>query len=190
PILNLRMNKSNSITSDLTNFNSFEIIPHFDSWGAKPDWSEKPITNSRSEKLFTSPFWKAFITQNRCLIPVTSFFEWQEISSKKHKQEITFKNDSTCLAGLYGNWEEIGISRPGIWITILTQDGNSLMKQVHNSGDNQGRQPVVIREEDWEKWIHQKVSEQKEIERMITQFKEDEIEVASADRGNQPSLFE
>ncbi|MCC5815942.1 MAG: SOS response-associated peptidase family protein, partial [Leptospira sp.] len=115
PILNLRIDKSNVAITDLNNIN-----PSFDTWGARPDWSDKPITNSRSEKLFTSPFWKPFITQNRCLIPVSSFFEWQEISGKKHKQEITFKNDSTCLAGLYGNWEEIAISRPGIWITILT----------------------------------------------------------------------
>jgi putative SOS response-associated peptidase YedK len=63
------------------------------------------------------------------------------------------------------------------------------MKQVHNSGDNQGRQPVVIQEENWEIWIHPKVTEQSEIEKMIYRFGEDETSVSSADGGMQPSLF-
>lgn len=165
------------------------VIPSFSTWGVKPDWSNKPITNSRSEKLFSSPFWRTFISKNRCLIPVSSFFEWQEISGKKFKKKITFKNESTCLAGLYGDWKDVGIQKDGYWVTILTQDGNSLMKKIHNSGENQGRQPVVMRREYWEKWLSPLVANEKEIGSMIEQFSEEEITVEGSDKDNQPSLF-
>ena len=186
-IFHLRANSTE--LSDSENSEFYAINPNFDTWGAKPDWSNKPITNSRSEKLFTSPFWRPFISKNRCLIPATSFFECQEILGKKNKKEITFRNSSTCLAGIYGKWEEIGIQKLGIWLTILTQEGNPLMKQIHNSGENRGRQPVVMREEYWDKWLSPIVSNEREIVSMIEQFSEEEISVEGNDGGMQPGLF-
>lgn len=187
-IFHLRANSSDSSNSKISE--PFSITHHFDTWGAKPDWSKKPITNSRSEKLFSSSFWKPFVVRNRCLVPATCFYEWQEIHGKKVKKEISFLDFSTCLAGIYGKWEDIGIPKPGVWLTILTQEGNPLMKQIHNSGENQGRQPVVMREKYWEKWLSPNVNSQNEILAMIEKFGENEIDVGGTDPGeNQPGLF-
>lgn len=182
-ILNIRTNQI------IPSTNAPSILLSIDPWGAKPDWSKKTITNSRVEKLYDSPLWKKFIPKNRCLIPATSFFEWQEISGKKYKKQIEFLNPSTCLGGLYGLWEDIGIHKEGIWITILTQEGNPLMKKIHNSGDNQGRQPVVIKEKYWKSWLDPSIQSKGDILSMLDPFQEEEVRVLDVDNPTQPSLF-
>lgn len=65
------------------------IISTSSVWGIKPSWCPDYLTNTKSEKLVSSPFWNQFIN-NRILIPVHSFFEWQtqntgkNINSKLH----------------------------------------------------------------------------------------------------------
>lgn len=166
---------------------SFQIsgetaISSIDNWGTKPSWCPDLLTNTKSEKLFTSPYWSKYY-QNRILVPVKSFFEWQaQKSGKKHKFEITFKNPNSFFAGIWG--EESGQR----WITILTQVANEKMKLIHNSGDNKHRQPVVMPEQFQSHWLDYRVTNVKDLTDLLYQFTPDET--TEEDFNKEVTLFD
>ncbi|TGM64866.1 DUF159 family protein [Leptospira meyeri] len=159
-----------------------KIISSTNTWGVKPSWCPDFLTNTKSEKLISSPYWSQFIN-NRILVPVHSFFEWQtQRTGKKHKYEITFKNPYTYFAGLWG--EENGIR----WITILTGMANEKMKTIHNNGENKHRQPLVMPKKYQNQWLDQNIKNKMDITDLFYQFKPDETE--EIDLNKEPSLFD
>lgn len=57
-------------------------------WGLVPWWAKKigsmPLINKRVETLTTNAGFKRLLQQQRCLIPMTGFFEWVLIDDKKN----------------------------------------------------------------------------------------------------------
>lgn len=120
-------------------------------WGWKPKWAKSILTNSQSERLADSKVWRKAVEKNhRAIIPVSFFYEWQEITGqqKKKRWKITVGDtDIFWFAGLYE--EEDGIN----CISLLTQKANPLMAKIHNSGGNKERQPLVLREDTIKIWL-------------------------------------
>lgn len=134
-------------------------------WGVKPDWSPKVIFNTRVEKLFSSNFWGNLIYSQRCIVPASYFLEWKSENGTKVRYRIQNQTEpNMSFAGIWGGQEDT------TWFTILTQEGNELMKEIHNTGGNQGRQPVQIKEENISSWLNPKLSKQKEIEGLLTTY--------------------
>lgn len=138
-------------------------------WGIQPEWSPKPIFNTRVERLFTTPFWYAAAKSNRCIIPASFFNEWKSEKGTKIKYKISpASGESFCFAGIYGVIPNQ--KSKTYWFSILTQEGNSLMKEIHNSGGNQGRQPVHLMEDSWESWLDRKLIEETKILNLIQTY--------------------
>lgn len=151
-------------------------------WGTKPAWCPDLLTNTKSENLISSPFWSQFMN-NRILVPVHSFFEWQtQNTGKKHKYEITFKNPHTYFAGLWG--EENGTQ----WITILTGDANEKMKAIHNNGENKHRQPITMPIKNQNNWLDPTVKNPKDITDLLYKFTSDET--TELDLNKEATLFD
>ncbi|GBF50871.1 hypothetical protein LPTSP4_23980 [Leptospira ryugenii] len=143
-------------------------------WGIKPDWSPKVIFNTRVEKLFSSNVWRDHIKTQRCIVPASYFLEWKSEKGTKIRYRIQNSDKSNfCFAGIYGKTDSDDQS---IWFTILTQEGNSLMKEVHNTGGNQGRQPVQIEEKDLEAWLDPNIKEETMITKLIHQYPSESIQ--------------
>ncbi|PJZ80273.1 DUF159 family protein [Leptospira meyeri] len=158
------------------------IISSTNTWGVKPSWCSDFLTNTKSEKLISSPYWSQFIN-NRILVPVQSFFEWQtQRTGKKHKYEITFKNPHTYFAGIWG--VENGIR----WITILTGDANEKMKTIHNSGENKHRQPLVMPTKFQHPWLDPFVTNPKDITDLFYKFTSEET--TEVDLNQEQTLFD
>ncbi|MCW7465889.1 SOS response-associated peptidase [Leptospira levettii] len=155
-------------------------------WGVQPNWSSKPIFNTREERLFSTSFWSGAAKNNRCIIPATFFNEWKSEKGTKIKYKIYPKSgESFCFAGI---WGEIPSPSPQkFWFSILTQEGNSLMKEVHNSGGNQGRQPVHLTEDCWENWLDPRIKEENQIRKLIQSYPSEFI-IAEPEI-NEPMLF-
>jgi len=152
------------------------------SWGIKPDWSPKVIFNTRIEKLFSSSFWGNLIYNQRCIVPASYFLEWKSERGTKVRYRIQNRDaHNMCFAGIWGKTED------QLWFTILTQEGNELMKEIHNTGGNQGRQPVQIKEEHLEAWLNSKINVQKQIEQLLTKYPSESIEALP--ETDQLSLF-
>ena len=88
--------------------------------------------NLTAEKTHT--FYKSF-QHNRCVIPITGFYDFMHVSNSgrktpiKVKHEVFWKDaDHLYLAGFYDVWEnkEIGVG-------VVTTAANELMSIVHNS---------------------------------------------------------
>lgn len=117
-------------------------------WGFEPFWANgKAFLNSRIEKAeMTNPFKK--YTCQRCIIPVSGFYEWQYENAAGRKTPIKHPFIITppdakfmALAGIYddqGNY------------VIMTTEANELMATIHNS---KKRMPVVLKREEEKLWL-------------------------------------
>lgn len=116
-------------------------------WGFAPVYAKKPLINARGETVQEKPtFRKSFIT-SRCLVPATSFFEWEEIDGKKIKRRITVEGEELfSMAGLYDEFIDKE-GNPFRAYTILTVAANEQMSMIHD------RMPVILSREDEDKWL-------------------------------------
>lgn len=121
----------------------------------------KSMVNARSEKILEDKrsFWHR-IRKKRCLIPVTGFYEHREIQGWKNKvpYHVRLKGRKMfCIPGLYHynsmlpSDQETGEVR-GMFV-LLTRAANTLMRQIHNSGDNAYRMPLLLPKEMETQWL-------------------------------------
>ena len=78
-----------------------EHVPEIMRWGFRRPFSDA-INNARSDK-FSSPTWAEALRLGRCLVPISSFYEWQHLPGGS-KQAHEFRRpdgDWMWIAGLY-----------------------------------------------------------------------------------------
>lgn len=137
--------KGEVITAE--DFNKFQFFH----WGLVPHWSKKwddvmgpsyNTLNARAETVFTTKSYEHCIDKQRCLIPVSGFFESMDVKGKKYPHLIKVKNeDMYCLAGIYDYWTNPETNEKVGTYSILTVEANELMAKIHNI---KKRMPVVI----------------------------------------------
>lgn len=123
------------------------LIPPFGKSDPKAFLAKTPTFNSVSEEAHNrASFRDAWTKGRRCLIPVTSFREWQhrDVPGRKTPKKVPYdiavpSETIFCLGGLYTDDT----------YTILTRPANTLMAEIHNKKQ---RMPVIIAlalEGDW-----------------------------------------
>lgn len=128
------------------------IIAEFMDTPEKIKAMRKSMVNARSEKILGDrrSFWNR-IRQKRCLIPVTGIYEHREIGGWKNKvpYHIHLRDRPMfCIPGLY-HYNTTMPSDPETGeirgtFTLITRSANSVMRQIHNSGDNAYRMPLFL----------------------------------------------
>lgn len=116
--------------------NSLNIIKA--SWGFKA-FDNKLIINARCETLLEKPMFKKEVLVNRCIIPASGFYEWNQ-----HKHRFTFINKEDqvmLLAGIYR------VIEGRMEITIITTQANDSMQGIHP------RMPLVLTNEQMNLWL-------------------------------------
>jgi putative SOS response-associated peptidase YedK len=135
-----------------------DIITTDYTWGLLPSWTKdidfrKNTLNARIETITEKPSYKN-ITQNRCLIIATGFYEWRWLDKKgksKEKYLISSQTDEIfCFAGLYDKWLNPATGDVFNTYTMVTTEANELMKYVHN---HKQRMPVILNREDESAWL-------------------------------------
>jgi len=134
-------------------------------WGLIPSWirddksaSEirRKTFNARAETISGKPAFRNSAGSKRCLIPVTGFFEWQDVNGKKIPWYISLKNqDVFSLAGLWDSW----ISPGGVTLktfTVITLEANSLMSEIHNT---KKRMPAILTKDIEQLWLKPSLTE-------------------------------
>jgi putative SOS response-associated peptidase YedK len=138
------------------------IIAEFMDSPEKIKAMRKSMVNARSEKILDDKrsFWHR-IRNQRCLIPVTGIYEHREIKGWKNKvpYHVQLRNRPIfCIPGLYHfntrlpSDPETGEMR-GMF-TLITRDGNEVMRQIHNGGNNAFRMPLFLPKELELKWLN------------------------------------
>ncbi|MCC7402012.1 MAG: SOS response-associated peptidase family protein [Chitinophagaceae bacterium] len=137
-------------------------------WGVIADYMNTPekikqsrqwMCNARSEKMVADKksYWHR-IRNNRCLIPVTGFYEHREIKGWRNKVPYFIQlkgREIFFIPGLY-HYSPLPDPETGELtgtFTLLTRPANSLMRQIHNGGANANRMPLLLTREQEQKWI-------------------------------------
>ena len=129
-------------------------------WGLIPSWVKDSATandlrsktlNAVGETVFEKPSFRKSISSQRCLLPVSGFYEWRELNGVKYPYYIQMaEQDYFSLGSLYDTWinKETGEIRNTF--SIITTPANLLMEKIHNL---KKRMPLILLPEDEMKWI-------------------------------------
>ncbi len=123
-------------------------------WGLIPAWSKDasrgaPLINARSETLASKPAFSSAYRRQRCVVPVSGFYEWHKISSGQ-KQAYYFSRNTEepiWFAGLWESWQspEKDVLES---FTIVTTRAGSVMNAIHE------RMPVMLGRDDIWTWLN------------------------------------
>ena len=101
--------------------------------------------NARSEKLFNHFIYKKVVSTQRCIIPVSGFFEPHEYLKKKYPFYVhRADNEPLIFAGIYT------VIDTYVTFSILTTKASLLLAKVHNS---KKRQPVMLQDHQVSLWL-------------------------------------
>lgn len=101
--------------------------------------------NARSEKLFNHFIYRKVVYTQRCIIPVTGFFEPHTHLKKKYPVFIQRKDgDLFSLAGIYT------VIGKYVTFAILTKTANPFFAAIHNE---KKRQPVLLDAQKEQLWL-------------------------------------
>ena len=117
-------------------------------WGFDPEWSTKPVFNTRIESMASgSAMWRDVAENGRCIIPAASFYEPHATETvpsprtgKPIKRPYQFSNvdgSPLLLAGV----------RDGGRCSIVTCEPNRWVSPIHN------RMPLALRFEEVGAWL-------------------------------------
>ncbi|MDH5259005.1 MAG: SOS response-associated peptidase [Gammaproteobacteria bacterium] len=121
-------------------FMRWGILP---AW-AKPDKFSRPLINARSETVWEKPSFKNLIKNQRVIIPINGFYEWQRDKNTKTAFHIhATDKPALALGGLYQ------ISKEGnLQCCVVTTAANETMSPIHD------RMPVILSEDSMSDWLH------------------------------------
>ena len=142
-------------------------------WGLIPSWSKEPevsysTINARAENLLKSSVYKKPFQRQRCLVPASGFYEWQQTSAGKQPYYIHLEDtDLFAFAGLYDIWRDKHGHELHSY-TIITTSPNDLVAPIHN------RMPVILRQDDEDVWLDQD-AEPARLLSLLTPYPADEM---------------
>lgn len=130
-------------------------------WGLIPPWAKdfneaKEIRmhtlNARSETMYEKPAFKNAVQSQRCLVPLSGFFEWQHPNSKtKIPYFISLaQQEIFSVAGIYESWLNPVDNNIINSFSLLTTEANEVMATIHNT---KKRMPVILLKSQEENWI-------------------------------------
>jgi putative SOS response-associated peptidase YedK len=113
-------------------------------WQFIPPWWKKslkelPATfNARAETVAKKPIFRDAFRRNRCLIPASGYYEWENRPDGKQPYYITSPTRPILtIAGLWSEWRDRVNNETLVTCTMIITDANSLIGTIHN------RMPVL-----------------------------------------------
>ena len=160
-------------------------------WGVIADYMNSPekikknrhwMCNAQSEKILgdKNSYWNR-IREQRCLIPVTGFYEHREIKGWKNKVPYYVRlkgRQLFCLPGLYAYapMPDVETGELTGTFTLITRGANEIMRQIHNGGSNAFRMPLFLTREHEMKWLDDRLTEQEMTELLSYEMPSDELD--------------
>ena len=116
-------------------------------WGFK--LTNHLLFNVRSEAITSAKFWKEKFAENRCIVPASSYFEWQNCSTRpKPKYEINVPGrEYLGIAAVWAPWKNPKTNQWEKTFSTFTSEPNALIKEIHI------RQPVILAPGEFEEWL-------------------------------------
>lgn len=138
--------------------------PNLFNWGLIPFWVKDSETakqlriqtlNARQETLFEKVSFRTSAKNKRCLVYIDAFYEHHYVKGKTYPFHIAMKNgDPMTLAGIWDDWVDKETGELIKTVSIITIEGNELLKKIHNNPKLVGpRMPVILPKEKQNEWL-------------------------------------
>ncbi|MDX3927312.1 MAG: SOS response-associated peptidase [Shinella sp.] len=149
-------------------------------WGLTPAWVKDPrdfplLINARAETAIGKASFRAAMRHRRILVPASGFYEWRRPSKESAEKAQAYwirprkSGEIVAFAGLMETWSSADGSEVDTG-AILTTRASGAISQIHD------RMPVVIRPEDFSRWLDCKTQEPREIADLLQPAEEDFFE--------------
>ena len=156
-------------------------------WGliprtAKPEDVERYdrqnlFKNARAETLFEKWPWLMLWAHNRCIIPVTGFFEPHRLPDRKTQYYYLSLRGKEIfsIAGLWDDWTNPQSGEKMLSFVLITTEANVMMRKIHNGGNNPFRMPKILTPEQERLWLDPALTSKEEVAELLTVFPEEEM---------------
>ncbi len=125
PLPNVPIIRPTDVALIITEGNRAVLQP----WGLNVDWTKQPMINARAETLAEKPTFRGLLEQ-RCLIPVSAYFEWRKLEDGTKRKNTIFAPDTPVMA-------MAGLT-DGTRFTMITCVPSPTVAHIHN------RMPVIL----------------------------------------------
>jgi putative SOS response-associated peptidase YedK len=135
----------------------WQLVP-----ATEPAFTTKLSTiNARSENVFNSPVYRSLVSRQRCIVPLSGFFEWKQDGARKRPFKIHLRDeDIMSLAGIWDTWHA-GTPEERRSFSILTTRANEFMSEIHN------RMPVILGRSDEDAWLDPQINDEESVRRLF-----------------------
>lgn len=146
-----------------------EAIEEFH-WGLIPFWADDTeignrLVNARAETVAEKPAFRHAFEEQRCLVTVDGFYEWQEQPGGKQPFRVVREDrEPFAIAGLWESWEGDGEEIASL--TVITTEPNEDVEPIHD------RMPVMFEPGEERDWLH---ADSEEAEAMLKPIAADSI---------------
>jgi putative SOS response-associated peptidase YedK len=135
----------------------WQLVP-----ATEPAFTTKLSTiNARSETVFQSRLYRDLVIRQRCIVPLSGFYEWKREGDRKRPFKIHLRDEPIMsVAGIWDAW------RPGLpgerhSFAIMTTSANDLMREIHD------RMPVILGRSDEDAWLDPEIHEQEALQALM-----------------------
>jgi putative SOS response-associated peptidase YedK len=135
-------------------------------WQLVPEWeptfSTKLSTiNAKAETVFNSRLFGDLVCRQRCIVPLSGFYEWKSDGQGKRPFKIHLQNNAIMsVAGIWETWRP-GSPHERRSFSILTTAANPFMREIHD------RMPVILDNRLVADWLEPEIHERTELEQIL-----------------------
>jgi putative SOS response-associated peptidase YedK len=135
----------------------WQLIP-----AGEPAFTTKLSTiNARSESVFQRSLYRDLVVRQRCIIPLSGFYEWKRDGQRTRPFKIYLKDEPIMsVAGIWDTWHP-GTPEERRSFSIMTTAANDFMSVIH------GRMPVILGRSDEDTWLDPEIHEQDALQEML-----------------------
>lgn len=163
-------------------------------WWLLPFWSKEPrirytTFNAKVETVATAPSFRVPFKRQRCLIPASGWYEWQELPAGKLPWYMHPANaELAMLCGLWDRWEKDGEVIESC--SIIVGAANNALRPIHD------RMPFVLPSDRYEPWLARALTDPDRVMKLLEPVPDDAIKChrvstkVNNTRNDAPSLIE
>jgi putative SOS response-associated peptidase YedK len=127
-------------------------------WALVPYWWNKTLKermrlasfNARVETVSTKAFFREPFKKKRCLMPVSGYYEWQDMQGGKQPWYFTARDGPPLLtvAGRWDEWKNRETSERIKSCAMIIIEPNDFVAEVHD------RMPVLLQPHQFDRWLN------------------------------------
>ncbi len=128
----------------------------------EPAFTTKLSTiNARGETVFQSRLYRDLVVRQRCIVPLSGFFEWKTDGQRKRPFKIHLRDEPIMsVAGIWDTWHP-GTPDERWSFSIVTTSANAFMREIHD------RMPVILGRSKEDGWLDPEIHEEELLQNLM-----------------------